>query len=193
MQGGEAAAMETDENTYRRFLAGEEGAFDEMLQTYHESLIFFIRRYVPSLDEAEDIAEDCFVELLVHPHRYRFRTGLKTYLFAIARHKAIDRVRRAASHPTLPLDALDISAGASEDYRAFEGQMLRDERRRAVNRAVEELPEAMRTVIHLLYFEEMSYEAAGKVMGKSRKQIENLAYRARGVLRDRLTKEGWNE
>ena len=193
MQGGEAAAMAIDENVYRRFLAGDEKGFDEILNAYYENLLFFIRRYIPSIDEAEDIAEDCFVELLVHPHRYRFSTGLKTYLFAIAHHKAVDCVRRAAAHPTLPLDALNLSASVSEDYRAFEQQMLRDERRRAVNRAVEELPEAMRTVIHLLYFEEMSYEAAGKVMGKSRKQIENLAYRARGMLRDRLTKEGWNE
>lgn len=181
---------ESMEEHYRRFLAGEESAFDALIDACHESLIFFIHRYVPSLDEAEDIAEDCFVELIVHPHRYHFKVSLKTYLFAIARNKAVDYVRHHAALSVTPLDEYTEKSAA---YETFENDILRDERRRAVHEAIGRLNEEFRTVIHLIYFEEMSYDEAGRVMKKNRKQIENLAYRARKELRAMLTEEGWRD
>ena len=184
--------MKFGESSYRRFLAGEESAFDELIDTYHESLIFFIQRYVHNLDEAEDIAEDCFVELIVHPHRYNFKVSLKTYLFTIARNKSVDYIRHHAVLNVVSLDDGVDACQKSAEYEKFEDRILRDERRRAVNRAVEQLNEEMRTVIHLIYFEDMSYDEAGRIMKKSRKQMENLAYRARNALRVILTKEGWN-
>lgn len=190
MRGGMRPRMKIGESSYRRFLAGEEGAFDTVIDTYHESLIFFIRRYVRSLDDAEDLAEDCFVELLVHPYRYHFKGSLKTYLFTIARNKAVDYLRHHSLIETIPTDAPSEKSAA---YESFEHRVLQNERRKAVDDAVGRLNEAMRTVIHLIYFEEMSYEEAGRVMGKSRKQVENLAYRARKELRAILTEEGWND
>ena len=56
--------------------------------------------------------------------------------------------------------------------------------------ALNGLREDYRTILHLLYFEELSYEQAAKVMKKSRKQIDNLAYRAKLALKVRLEKEG---
>ena len=58
---------------------------------------------------------------------------------------------------------------------------------------MQELKEEYRIALHLIYFEEMSYEEAGKVMHKSRKQIENYAYRARNALKSILEQEGFQE
>ena len=60
----------------------------------------------------------------------------------------------------------------------------------AVNAAVAKLPEDMRVVIHLIYFEEMTYDEAAKVMKKNRKQVDNLLYRAKKELRIILGKDG---
>ena len=182
--------MDNAESSYRRFAAGDGKAFDEILDAYNESLIFFIRRYVHSLDVAEDIAEDCFVELIVNPRRYNFKVCLKTYLFTIARNKAVDYIRHNA---VLELSPLDEHIHKSAEYIGFEQRVLNDEKRKAVNRAVESLCDDMRTAVHLIYFEQMSYEETARIMHKNRKQIENLAYRARKQLRQILTEEGWND
>ena len=68
--------------------------------------------------------------------------------------------------------------------------MLADERRRAVNGAVDSLPAEMREAVHLVYFEEMTYEEAARVMKKNKKQVDNLLYRAKAELRKTLGKEG---
>ena len=68
--------------------------------------------------------------------------------------------------------------------------VLSDERKRIVHNAIEKLSDDMRVVIHLIYFEEMTYDEAAKVMKKNRKQIDNLLYRAKKELRTILGKDG---
>lgn len=68
--------------------------------------------------------------------------------------------------------------------------MLTDERKRLVHAAVGKLPQEMRVAVHLIYFDEMTYEEAAKVMKKNRKQVDNLLYRAKKELRVILGKDG---
>ena len=177
--------MDTDQELYRRFLAGDDAAFAALIARYRTHLIFFILRSVRAFDAAEDLAEDVFVEVLLHRRRYNFKAPFNAYLFAIARHKTADYQRRLARHGEQPLE----TAGDPVDLQTLEEEFLRKEQAVAVHTALGTLPEQYRTVLHLLYFEDMSYEQAGQVMKKNRKQIENLAYRARQALKAALEKE----
>ena len=71
-----------------------------------------------------------------------------------------------------------------------EVQLLRDERKKAVQAAVSTLPQDMQDAVHLVYFEELSYEDAAKIMKKNRKQIDNLLQRSKQKLRSILGEEG---
>lgn len=172
-------------NSYLRFLEGDESGFEDILDLYRDNLIFFINRYVNNLSIAEELAEDTFLELLIHKNRYNFKTTLKTYLFTIGRNKAIDYVRRRSR---LQFVELDKVVNKSESFIQVEEQLLADEKKRAINEALGELKSDYRAVIHLIYYEELSYEEAAKVMKKNKKQIENLVYRARKTLRTILEK-----
>lgn len=174
------------ESLYRRYLDGDKAAFDGVIELYRENLIFFLRRYVDDLDTAEDLSQDAFLELLLHPGRYDFRVSLKTYLFTIARNKAFNALKKQKRI----VYSDGETSEKSEAYLAFEQEMLQNEEKRALHRAIAGLPPDYATVIHLLYFEDLSYAEAGAVMKKSRKQIENLVMRARAALRGFMEKEG---
>lgn len=178
--------MEQDQEYYRRYLAGDGEALAFLIEKYRDRLIFFLRRFLRSPDDAEEVAAECFAELAIHPLRYRFAGSVKTYLFSIGRHKALNLGKRQAKFPSLPLETADLSP----EYRTFEEEIFRREEARQLHCAIDRLPEDYRTVLHLLYFEELSYEEAGRVMKKSRKQIDNLAYRAKQSLKALLEKEG---
>lgn len=179
--------MDNGARSYRRFLDGDRDAFGEIMEEHFYSLVFFIDRYVHDVHTAEDIAMDVFSELIVHRHRYNFRVSLKTYLFMLGRSRAIDHVRRRRVHPTSELsEAQEMPDGE----RTPEELVLTDERRRAVNAAIAALPEDMRTVVHLVYFEDMTYREAAAVMKKSPKQVDNLLYRAKRKLSAMLGKDG---
>lgn len=170
---------------YKRFVAGEEEAFVEIVNEFRDNLIYFINRYVNNMDVAEDLSEDVFVELLISPGRFNFTTSLKTYLFTIGRNKAVDYIRKNKHI----VGALDENAAGYSD--SFEGKYCKKEIEAAMHRIMKGLHSDYRTVLHLLYFEDMTYEEAGRVMKKSKKQIANLSYRAKQTLKAALEKEGY--
>ncbi len=173
--------------SYRRFLNGEEGAFDEIMNELFRKLVFFIDGYVHDSYTAEDLAIDVFSDLIVHKHRYNFKVSLKTYLFMIGRSRALDYIKHRKV-----IDFVEINEAEdfSDDERVLEQTVLDDERKRMVNEAITKLPEDMREVVHLIYFEDMTYAEAAKVMKKTAKQVDNLLYRAKTQLRIILGKDG---
>ena len=86
--------MDAAANSYRRFLDGDESAFEEIMQELFCGLVFFINGFVHDPHAAEDIAIDAFSDLVVHRHRYNFRVSLKTYLYMVGRSRALDYLRR---------------------------------------------------------------------------------------------------
>lgn len=75
------------------------------------------------------------------------------------------------------------------DELALEDRLCRDDARRQLLHALDSLPADYREVLYLLYFEELSPGEAAKVMKKTKKQIENLSYRGRQALKEKLGKE----
>ena len=82
------------------------------------------------------------------------------------------------------------SAEELTDRLSLEEEVLADERKLALSAALDALPEEMRVAVHLVYFENMSYEEAGRIMKKNRKQVDNLLYRAKTALRCAIGEEG---
>ena len=178
--------MDNGASSYRRFLDGEESAFDEIMQGLFHNLVFFIEQYVHDIQASEDLAIDAFSDLIVHKHRYNFKVSLKTYLFMIGRCRALDYLKHKK---VLEITSLSDAQEPTEE-KELEAEILADERKRSLHAAIQKLPLEMQTVIHLIYFEELSYEEAAIVMKKKKKQIDNLLYRAKKELKLLLEKEG---
>ncbi|MBQ3155095.1 MAG: sigma-70 family RNA polymerase sigma factor [Clostridia bacterium] len=170
---------------YRRFLDGEEQAFDELLQMFREPLTLFLCRYVGDYHTAEDLSIDAFTWLLVHPRHYNFKTPFKTYLFMIGRSRALDFCKHRAK-----ITFTDLEEVQATDPDTPETLLVKDERMQILYRAIASLPAEQAAVIHLVYFEDQSYEQVARVLHKSKKQIDNLLYRAKKELREMLGEEG---
>ena len=179
--------MDNGAGSYRRFLDGDESAFDEIISELFDSLVFFIDRYVHDVYAAEDIAIDAFSDLVVHRSRYNFKVSLKTYLFMIGRSRALNYIKHRKVIETVELSE---ARGVEDGGVPPEEAVLADERKRAVNNALNALPKDMRLAVHLVFFEELTYAEAAKVMRKSKKQVDNLLYRAKKELKAILGKNG---
>ena len=179
--------MDNGASSYRRFLDGDESAFDEIMKEYFDNLVFFIDRFVHDIHAAEDIAIDAFSDLVVNKHRYNFKVTLKTYLFMLGRSRALNYIKH---RKVIDFVELTEAEKTSSEQETLEEIVLADERKRVVNNALNALPDDMRVVIHLVYFEDLTYDEAAKVMKKNRKQVDNLLYRAKKELRIILGKDG---
>ena len=170
---------------FRLYLDGDENAFAELIKLLREPLIFFVMRFVQSLSLAEEIAEDAFVELLIHKERFNFSSSIKTYLFTIARNKAINYIRRNSR-----LTDDECLKDAEADTQSLEERVIKSDEAKALYKVLDRLNEDYRKALWLVYVEDMSYTEAGRVLGKSTKQIENIVYRAKNAARKELEKEG---
>lgn len=179
--------MDNGASSYRRFLDGDESAFESIMKELFYGLVFFIDGFVHDPHTAEDLAIDVFSDLIVHKHRYNFKVSLKTYLYMLGRSRALDYLRHQKALEFLNLSQIQEVA---DDAPSLEELVLADQRKRQVHAALDRLPLDMRVAIHLIYFEELTYEEAAKVMKKNRKQVDNLLYRAKKELRIILGKDG---
>ena len=179
--------MDNGASSYRRFLDGDESAFDEIMKELFDKLVFFIDRYVKDIQSAEDIAIDVFSDLIVNKNKYNFKVELKTYLFMLGRSRALNYLKH---RKIINYVELNEAENTSSEYCEIERIVLEDERKQIVNNALNSLPDDMRIVVHLIYFEGLSYEEAAKVMKKNKKQIDNLLYRAKKELFIILGKDG---
>jgi RNA polymerase sigma-70 factor (ECF subfamily) len=170
--------MDNGAKCYHRYLDGDEGALEEIVDMYNRKLILFINHLVNNLDEAEDLAAEAFLDLIIKKPRFREESSFKTYLFSIGRNKALDFIKKRSRYVSVPLDEVQL---AVQNHLADELDW--DEDQKALLRALDELHPDYRDVLHLLYFEEMSYREAAAVLRKSEKQINNLAYRAKNAMR----------
>lgn len=180
--------MNSGESSYRRYLDGDKSGFDEIIDLYHDSLIYFLKRYVISEQDAEDLAADTFLEMLIHPSRYSFKSSLKTYIFSVARHKAIDFVRRR-KRELMPEEWDDATFS---DCDNAEKAAMENDNRREIAEAMSKIGVEYREVLMLIYFEGLSGDDAARVMNKNKKQMANLLYRAKAALKNELMKGGFS-
>lgn len=179
--------MDCGSNNYQRFLAGDDGGMEDIIKEYRDGLIFYLYKFVGSIDKAEELAEDTFVLLCVKKPRDTQKCSFKTWLYTIGRNLSIDYLRRSAKHRSLRLD--DCGDIASEQ-ESIEAEYIRDSRKILVNRALNRLKPDYRQVLWLLYFENMPYKDISIIMKKSVHATHMLASRAKEALKNELIKEG---
>ena len=180
--------MNSGESSYRRFLEGDKSGFDEIMDMYHAPLVSFVYRYVGNEADAEDIAADAFLELLVHPSRFSFRCSLKTYLFSVARHIAVDFARKRR-HTIFDGDLTPIPDGEDSPADAA----ISDERAGAVNAALNNINGEYAEALYLLYIQGLDENEIMRIMKKNRRQLSNVIYRAKAAMKNELTKGGFDD
>ncbi|MBQ6019480.1 MAG: sigma-70 family RNA polymerase sigma factor [Clostridia bacterium] len=181
--------MDNGACSYRRYLAGDDGGLAEIIREYRNGLIFYLNGFVNDVNAAEDLAEDVFVKLAVKRPRFGERSSFKTWLYAIGRNEAYQRLRRGSFTYT-PLDELPETPATGDGP---EDAYLRDEKRRALRRCLARLRSEYHQVLWLYYFEEFSAKEIAVIMKRSVHSVDSLLYRARNAVRSELETEGFTD
>ena len=178
--------MDHAEQSYERFLDGDESGLVELIRTYRDGLMLYLNGFVSDLSVAEDLTEDTFLKLVLKKPRFSARSSFKTWLYTIGRNLALDLLRRKKAD--IPLD---ICPEAADEECALESRYIQQEDRLIIHRTMKKLKREYRQVLWLVYFEGFSCAEAGKIMGKSVSNTQTLVCRARQALKTKLLEEGF--
>ena len=180
--------MDNGASSYRRFLEGDDDGIVEIIKDHKDGLMLYLNSFVQNIHLAEDLTEDTFVKLIARRPRFSGKSTFKTWLYSIGRNVALDYLRKCPKLPTVSAEeAMTLIADEADVVR----QHLRSERKLQVHKALKQLNDEYRQVLVLIYFEDFQNDQVATILGKSKKQIENLVYRAKLSLKSELEKEGF--
>ena len=182
-----------DAELMRRVKRGDREAFAELVERYKQPVYNFILRTVRDQTEAEDLAQNTFVQVWKSARRYRVSARFSTWLYTIARNLALNELRRRSRHRAESLDAphpeyeeQPLHQVKDSSTLAPPDQVVRDELFVKVEEAIRDLPENQRTALLLCREEDVSYEEIAEILGVSVSATKSIIHRAREVLRARL-------
>lgn len=158
----------TDEELLALFRQGTSEAFGALVRRYEGELHGYLRRYLADSDLAEDVFQNTFVQLYIKIHQYEAGRPVRPWLYAIATNQAIDALRRQKRHPSIRLDVEgdDEKEGdlphlmtllESRGPSPLE-QLQGDERRQLVRSTVDKLPDFLKQVVILAYYQGLKYK-----------------------------------
>lgn len=176
-----------------RVKQGDAAAFAVLVEKYKQPVMNLAWRTLRDETEAEDLAQNVFVQAWKSAERYQATAKFSTWLFTIARNLCLNEIRRRVRHPAESLDQTREDDGEQpllqvEDKRlaAAPDEMLRGELERKVDEALGALPENQRLALALCKQEELSYEEIAAVLDCSLSATKSLIHRARETLKARL-------
>lgn len=179
--------MDSGAESYRRFLDGDDGGMEEIIRDYKDGLILYLNGLTGNIYIAEELMEDTFFKLVTKKPRFSGKSLFKTWLYSIGRNAAIDGMRRRSKMAHTPIEeCYDIS-----DEESIEREYLKEEQKIQLHKALGKLNPDYRQVLYLTFFEDFKNEETAKIMRRSKRQIENLLYRAKQSLKSVLEKEGF--
>ena len=178
--------MDNGASSYRRFLEGDDDGIVQIIKDHKDGLMLYLNSFVQNIYLAEDLTEDTFVKLIARRPRFSGKSTFKTWLYSIGRNVARDYLRKNSRVSTVSVeDAMALISDETDIVHNY----IRTERKCQVHKAMKRLNKDYRQVLYLVYFEDFQNEQVASIMGKSKKQIENLVYRAKLSLKSELEKE----
>ena len=169
-------SSQTDEELLVRYQeTGDRDLFAHLVHRYERELYTYLRRYLGDAQMAEDVFQAAFLQVHLKCEQFEAGRRFRPWLYTIATNQAIDAQRRNKRHQMVSLDRVGGEDEESEEARRLIHLMASQEPNPSVNAgdhernelirdAVNELPEGMRLVVHLVYYQGLKYREAAETL-----------------------------
>ncbi len=163
----------SDNDLLIRYRNGDEDAFRELVNRYKNSLYAFLRRFVNRQEVVEDVFQETFLQLYTSQHSFDTSRPLRPWLFTIAANKAKDALRKSQRQSAMSMGTLADAGEVSIDevvniLTAYETtpdqEASKDEIAQQVRQIISEMPENLRGILILAYFEQFSYKHMAEIL-----------------------------
>lgn len=175
----------------RSVLSGDSSQFALLWQKYNKQIFASVLKIVRSIDDADDIVQDTFLKAFNALHSYNQTFPFPAWLYKIASNTCIDYFRRKRIRPisieNINRDGGDIYDIISDKSTPIDVNIINNETKEELLKAVEQLPLRYKQCIQLRHFEELSYEEISIKMDLPLGTVKITLFRARKMLLNMLS------
>ncbi len=163
----------SDAQLLARYSSGEEAAFREIVNRYKNGLYAFLRQFLNRQDLVEDVFQETFMQLFTSRDSFDHSRPLRPWLFTIAANKAKDALRKWQRTTAVPIgtiaDSQDLSFDEmlntlSSDNTMPDEELEKSEISLRVAQVIEKMPENLRQILLLAYFQRFSYKQMAEIL-----------------------------
>lgn len=181
------SAKKSDDQLLDDLRNGAPGAFRRLVEEHQSKVINVCYRFVHEQADAEELAQETFVEVHRSLSGFRGRSSLSTWIYRIAVSKSLDFIRRQSRQKRGGVNR-DVEQSREEQLPSPDSdrpdvRLEQKERRRILREALERLPRKQCIAFVLCKYDGMSYGEIADLLGVSRSAVESLIHRARNNLR----------
>jgi len=181
----------TDQQLVVRVQKGDKRAFDLLVLKYQYKVHAIVARFIRDSDEVRDVVQEAFIKAYRALPKFRGDSQFYTWLYRIAVNTAKNYLVARSRRPPfsdVDLDDAEYYSGSYQlkDHSSPENQLFRDQLEVAINQAIVELPEDLRTAVTLREYEGLSYEDIAAVMDCPVGTIRSRIFRGREAIDARV-------
>ncbi len=180
-------ARTEDIDLVRATLAGDQNAFQLLVERYQDRLFALVRGYTRSAVEIEDVVQDAFLKAFRRLDTFNHESSFYTWLYRIALNTTLDNLKRRGRSPVKAVEDPELHApAAAHEGFAPDARLETEEVAEITRKVLEELPEIFRTALVMREFEGLAYQQIADVLGISIGTVESRLFRARARFKERI-------
>lgn len=176
-----------------RLKKGNESAFAELLDEYQQKVFHTCISFVPNKEDAEDIAQEVFLEVYKSIRKFKGNSKLSTWIYKISTNKCLEFIRKKSAKKRfafmqsiagneIPLDKTNFFTEFNHPGILLENK----ERTETIYVAINSLPESQQVIFTLVKLDGKSYQEVVEITGKSLSSVESIMFRAKKNLQKKL-------
>ncbi len=164
---------QTDSELLQSYAAGDEAAFREIVSRYKNSIYAFLKQFLNRQDLVEDVFQETFLQLFTSHESFDHTRPLRPWLFTIAANKAKDALRKWQRTPVVPIGTMadsqessfeDMLNTVTSDNTMPYDELERNETTVRVGQVIADMPENLREILILAYFNKFSYKQMADIL-----------------------------
>ncbi len=162
-----------EQELLHRYVAGDKEAFREIVTRYKDTLYAFLRRFLNQQQFVEEAFQETFLQLYRSRHSFEVDKPLRPWLFTIAANKARDILRKQQREDTISIGTMTDATESSIDdvvnsLKSYEitpyDEAEKAERAEKVRKIIFQMPQNLREILILAYFEQFSYKQMADIL-----------------------------
>ena len=189
-------ALPTDEDLVRAIRAGDSESFGVLVTRWEQPLFRFVYRLLTKRDDARDVCQETFLRVLSKSHRFHDGAKYSTWMYQIALNLCRDHLRRKRRWGALVVEGDDARTSRAEPAESVAAahdpsrDLEREERRRAVTRALAQIPPEQREVLVMKEYEGLKFREIAEILGCPESTVKSRMYYGLSGLKSVLGRQG---
>lgn len=163
-----------------------QSALEALYRRLQPQVFAFGLQFLSSDADAEDVVTETFMEVWRHAGRFAGQSKVSTWVLGIARHKALDKVRKRESQSLVDIDWDDLAESLSADDESAYDRIARRQVAEHLHKCMSKLPVEQRECVHLVFYNDLGLAEVAELQGIPENTVKTRLFHARRKLREML-------